>query len=1086
MKYKKTLITSLTFCIMSILNFSADQIPEAENVDALSSLNKEAIEYTVTSDNISDQTDVDMFAVQHPEDIILKTNDKTTVIFSDEWDLKNEGTTNEYYHIDETNFSEGMSVLYTDVAFYYDTDIKGVTPLDMRLTINSYVNLNDGLIPSYFNVFTNFDKGIHIQNQNCDVDITLEFLKDDGSTITDRNVEFLWTDFDVLSSISFTESQLSELIVPTSDGIATTDKSDPNLYYSLTNLVESELFEDIKYTTYPSGVNTMDYADERINYYRNNNRLTLFDTWGNRISLPTETIEDIGEEVFTSYKGIEIEGDNIQNTPGQNLLSILSTGKTGSIDLSISSQLKWTGKSSMTGNNLYIQSPDMANTLIDKSITDSNNNGIAENGETLTYSLDIQNQSPTTTAYMIHIKDSLIDNVPKGLKFNNDVSIDNGEIVGDSSTGDFYIKEIIPGGNVKVSYSFDVININEFIATGNTSIDNIATDNGAEPLVCDEVGNGIDCGEAVISPNGYTDISKSTIDENEDGILQVGENLTYDIHLENNSGYDAYDVLVRDSIFEEELPSYLELSDIIITTSGFDVETTGDLANGDLKLDMVPSGESVDIVYSLKLLAQPEDEIVSITNIVTDTGETPETCDNESNGIDCGETITSIEPKPIINKLVSDENSDGIVQNDEVLTYEINVINESKLPTTNNIIRDSLLENLPEYVDFNNNPTIEGSKFDVETSGDFIEGNFTINEIPGKSSVKIIYDLKVNDIPDNVDSLLNIVTDNGTDPEICEAENKGIDCDEAIIPTEPNTLIGKTVVDENEDGIVQDNEIITYKINVSNESNVMAKNIIVRDSMLENLPEFVSIADDPTIKGSKFDVESTGNLANGDFTILEIPAKSNAVITYKLKVDEVPKDIEYLLNIVTDNGEDPLICKEEDKTIDCDEAIIPTHAETLITKSITDENEDGLVQEGEILNYTITVTNPTRNKVNDVNVRDSLLEDLPEYLIYNEDLKINPTETKSTGDLSKGDFTLETIEANSVIEISYSLTANEVPKKINEVVNIVTDNGDDPEVCKEESQGIDCDTATIPKEKIRLITVKEEEEDTPSMPHTGM
>lgn len=1098
MNYKKIIMTTVALCCLSTLSlpyFSASQVPSGEK--GIDLINYEGTK--VTQDDIGSNKDVDMYAVQHPEDIILSNGTNFGV------ELKGNGWVesekDDAMILNSDSFTGDEQVVYKDVATYYDPEIGDLRKLDMTFDITGYnrstMSKSDDI--DYLMIYNQGSnaKIRKIDQKNNDVSFDLSFHDSEtGELITNRNVEMLWEDMDANAHISYETNSLTEIIAPYAETVNTgiTDLSNPYLYMGLDDMINiSPEILNLRNSIYgTSGLTSESFKDYRLGAYDNADGQTIiFDRWNSGANFSDAGLEEFKYKLDETYQSMPQVAVNsastyIQNSPGQNFTVVANLGDDGKLSLTLGNAYEFSHKADQ-GNTVYLASPSIANTKVSKSITDSDNNNVAENGDTLIYTLDIENQSDTTVAYMTHIKDSLIESVPIGLSFNDDVSIDNGELVGDTSTGNFYIKEIDPSAKVEITYSFTVNDINAYLQSGENIIDNIATDNGAEPLVCDEIDNGIDCGEAIINPNGYTDITKSVLDENEDGIFQVGEILKYDIHLENNSGYDAYNVLVRDSIFENELPSYLEISNIEINTSGFNIETTGDLQSGDLIIESVPSGESLDITYLLKLTEQPDDEeVVSITNIVTDNGKNPETCDDINNGLDCDETITPIEPEAIINKSVSDENGDGIVQDNEVLTYEINVINENKLPTTNIAIRDSLLEDLPEYVDFNNNPTVEGSKFDVETSGDLSNGDFSIKEIPGKSSVKIIYDLKVNDIPEDVESLLNIVTDNGEDPEVCEDESKGKECDEAIIPTEPNTVINKSVVDENKDGIVQDNEVLTYKINVINESTVTAKNVIVRDSMLENLQEYVTIEEEATVEGSKFDVKTTGDLTSGDLTILEIPAKSNVVITYSLKVAEVPKDIETILNIVTDNGDDPLVCKDEDKGNDCDEAVIPTHAETLIEKTVTDENEDGIVQDGEVLNYLITVTNPTGNNISDVNVRDSLLENLPEYLTYNEDLKINPTETKSSGDLSKGDFTLETVEANSVIEISYSLTANEFPKKIYEVVNIVTDNGDDPEGCKEESQGIDCDTATIPKEKIRLITVKEEEEDTPSMPHTGM
>lgn len=1017
------------------------------------------------------------------------------------------------------NTNGANSVVIENYGLYYNFNTLDYAPVDLEFTIDyiDYWNttaVNKGLDFRYTN------GSIALSNYNTDeIQITTHYTRNDTGKEVNVPIIYNMTDMDAGVSMGFKEEDIlgygayyvngskssnSSLGDYTTENDVVTDGTkggDVWNYESYLSYVSSVYSKSEGGGTFYNSGDRADYNDStaltdssgnltakergwnRLKYREKNGFITIQDMWG---ANSNGTYGDGGKSYTMKTNGKESKFTTVLNSNFTFTLNFSNA----LMNIPISNA----GATQTISLKPYAFE---GSTLIQKSITDANEDEVIQNGENIKYTIDVYNPDPFESVQNVEVRDSMLEDTPSYLTYNNDLNITGYDNEGNEysvassgeiTDGTLVLDELQKYSYAEITYTMKASDELSRLDSDLVNIDNVATDDGSNPKsICTDELELIECDSTITPIQPDPVITKLVTDENDDMLADVGETLSYTVKVDNQNDVSINSILIRDSMFENELPYYLEMNNINVIGNDFDVETSGDLSKGNFIINEIPANSSVDITYDLTLTTLPNpEEVQSINNIATDNGENPEVCEEEDKGKDCDSTITPINPKTIISKSVSDESGDGILQNDEILRYTITVQNQYKLSATNVIIRDSLLENLPEYVDYNNNPTVEGSKFDVETTGDLSKGDFSINEIPGKSSVKLIYELKVNDIPEDVESLLNIVTDNGEDPEVCEDEDKGKDCDEAIIPTEPNTLINKSVVDDNKDGIVQDNEVLTYKINVANESKITAKNVIVRDSLLENLPEYVTIEEEPIATGSKFDVKTTGDLTSGDFTIGEIPAKSNVVITYSLKVDEVPEDIESILNIVTDNGEDPLVCKDEDKGKDCDEAVIPIHAETLIEKSVTDENEDGVVQEGEVLNYLITVTNPTGNNISDVNVRDSLLEDLPEYLTYNEDLKINPTETKSSGDLSKGDFTLETVEANSVVEISYSLTANEVPKKINEVVNIVTDNGDDPEVCKEESQGIDCDTATIPKEKIRLITVKEEEEDTPSMPHTGM
>ncbi|MFV0357338.1 MAG: hypothetical protein ACK5LG_19870, partial [Bacteroides thetaiotaomicron] len=437
------------------------------------------------------------------------------------------------------------------------------------------------------------------------------------------------------------------------------------------------------------------------------------------------------------------------------------------------------------------------------------------------------------------------------------------------------------------------------------------------------------------------------------------------------------------------------------------------------------------------------------------------------------------------------------------------------------VVRDSLLENLPEYLTWDGEVEVSDG---FDATGDLVDGDFTILQVPAGSSLEITYSVTLADsIPSEVEEVLNVVTDNGSDPKdpidpetpevICPEGNE--DCDSTITPIQPevvtpidpkqgDTVITKSVSEEFADGYASPNETLEYTITVTNEGLTVANGVVVRDSLLENLPEYLTWDGEVEVSDG---FDTTGDLADGDFTILQVPAGSSLEITYSVTLaGSIPSEVEEVLNVVTDNGSDPkdpidpetpeVICPEGND--DCDSTITPIQPEvvtpidpqegdTVITKSVSEEFADGYANPGETLEYTINVTNNTEYGVTDVVVRDSLLETTPDYLTYNGDVQVRPLLTSTNGSLVDGDFTIAEIASGDTVTITYSVTlADTIPSEVEEVLNVVTDNGSDPKdpidpetpeiICPEGND--DCDSTITPIQPEVVTPIDPQEGDT--------
>lgn len=162
--------------------------------------------------------------------------------------------------------------------------------------------------------------------------------------------------------------------------------------------------------------------------------------------------------------------------------------------------------------------------------------------------------------------------------------------------------------------------------------------------------------------------------------------------------------------------------------------------------------------------------------------------------------------------------------------------------------------------------------------------------------------------------------------------------------------------------------------------------------------------------------------------------------------------------------------------------------DTIIQKSIVKEDGqvDGVVENGETVTYNLAITNDNSIDALNVPVRDSILENLGDYpyITYNNDIAVDSA--AGTGDVTKGEYVLDDVPANSTVNVTYSLTFVAIPSDITDIDNLATDNNDDPQTCNPDEKN--CSEASIPKQEIEPTVTQEQPEvaQPTEMPHTSM
>lgn len=516
--------------------------------------------------------------------------------------------------------------------------------------------------------------------------------------------------------------------------------------------------------------------------------------------------------------------------------------------------------------------------------------------------------------------------------------------------------------------------------------------------------------------NPDVEVEKSVIsDSTPDGIVSDGDVITYQLDVTNDDlSLDALHMLVRDNLLENLLEGIIYNDDMVVNGSTY----TGSLLDSSLVLDNVQANSTVTITYSITVNDVPDD-MSSLDNLVRIDGQDPNEC--EDTDPLCDEVTLPVEGDTSISKAITTESGSeaGIAEYGEDITYQLTVANNSAAAATNVEVRDSLLENTPSWMSLSGDITYNPET--VTTTGSLIDGTFKIDSLGAGDSYSITYTMHVDEIPDSVGMVTNLATDNGDDPSTIDncIEAEG-DCSTVERPVAQQTEVEKSVEISSGKDYVEAGDDLEYTIKVSNTTRADAYLVNVKDSLLSDLPSYLTILSSPVLTPS--DTAYSGDLTSSDGIIIDmIPSESEVAITYIIHVESIPSDITEILNVVTDNGEEPDgLCDSETSTLDCDGTEVPVNPEAKIDKAIIDESieVDGLLQDTEIITYQLTVTNDNAAVAKDVVVRDSMLENLPSYMTLVGDIVVDPTDTVTTGDLSKGTFEISEIPANGVVTVT--------------------------------------------------------------------
>ncbi|WP_460218111.1 DUF7507 domain-containing protein [Psychroserpens sp. MEBiC05023] len=516
---------------------------------------------------------------------------------------------------------------------------------------------------------------------------------------------------------------------------------------------------------------------------------------------------------------------------------------------------------------------------------------------------------------------------------------------------------------------------NQAVANGSDPGGNTVTDDSDDPA---DTTSDDDPTDTILIINPELSIIKtSSLDLGADGVVSVGDVITYTYTVTNTGDATIFDVIVTENAANFTGTGTLPIP--VYVSGGADIDLEADLQ------DLAP-GTTDAIVYTATYAITQDDINVGVVtnqavaegsdpggNTVTDDSDDPTDTTSDDDPTDT--IIPNNAELSVIKTGSLDLGADGVVSVGDVITYTYTVTNTGDVT----IFDVTVTENAANFTGTGTLPVpvyvSGGADIDLEADlEDLAVGTDTIIYTATYAITQEDIDAGVvtnQAVAEGSDPGGNTVTDDSDDPTDTTSDDDPTDI---TIPQNPELSITKTgSLDLGTDGVVSVGDVITYTYTVTNTGDVTIFDVTVT----ENAANFTGTGTLPVpvyvSGGADIDLEADlEDLAVGTDTIIY-------TATYAITQDDIDAGIVTNQavadgsdpggNTITDDSDDPTDTTSDDDPTDI---IIPQNPEIGVTKtSSVDLGTDGILNVGDIITYTYTVSNTGDVTIFDVSVTEN-------------------------------------------------------------------------------------------------------------------
>ncbi len=565
--------------------------------------------------------------------------------------------------------------------------------------------------------------------------------------------------------------------------------------------------------------------------------------------------------------------------------------------------------------------------------------------------------------------------------------------------------------------------------------------------------------------------TKKVTDANNDGQIDNGEKITYTISVTNTGDKEVSNIKVKDDLNTQLAPYFnINYSQVVeVSPSAIAVTPTNatlqNLNDDGITISSLGAKQTVNLSFDMNA----KNNITSLADKVVNKA----IVDSENDHLEPSVEIPVVDPDVgggggdlEARKEASDASGDGIIDNGEEVTYTI-VAKNTGTEEVDMLFGDDIEFQLKPYfdIDFSQNLIIEPSSLAVSPSNPTIQTlsdtKLNVYSVQPNQEVKVSFTVTAkNNISDLTDKARNIavvgIDGKGLAPEVTlpvvDSDGGGGELDDVVS--------NKTAADASGDGIIDNGEKVTYTISVENKGTTAVNNITVTDYIDVLLDQYFEIdyTQDLVISPSTIDVTPSNptlqDLNDGDLTITKLDPSEKVSITFEVTAKSNISDLtEKVINLaVVESGGDKQRPSIELPVVDPDGGGGELD-DVVSKKDAIDENNDGEIDNGEKVTYTISVENKGTTAVNNITITDDIDTQLKPYfeIDYSQDLIVIPSTADVTPnnptlqDLNDGDLTITKLDPSEKVSISFEVTAkSNISDLTSSVINLaVVESGGD-------------------------------------------
>ncbi|MBK8443030.1 MAG: DUF11 domain-containing protein [Sphingobacteriales bacterium] len=641
--------------------------------------------------------------------------------------------------------------------------------------------------------------------------------------------------------------------------------------------------------------------------------------------------------------------------------------------------------------------------VIDLELVKSVNAYEVEVGDIITYTITVVNKGPDAATGV-----SVYDMLPAGLSYEGS----DGNY--DPTTGIWTIGNLAVNGSVSLDIYAQVnvingpiVNIAEIETANETDIDSYPSDNNGNPNVDDYD----DEDDAVIVPAGAPIVDVELTKSVNQSEVQVGDVITYTLSVINKGPDAATGVTVYDM-----LPAGLQY--ITASSNNYNpntgIWTIGNLAvNQEVTLDIEAQVMAINgpIVNIAEVENTNEDDIDSTPG---DNNGNPNVDDYDD------EDDAVVTPfTPIVDVELTKSVNQSEVQVGDVITYTLSVINKGPDAATGVTVYDMLPAGL-QYI------TASSNNYNPNT-GIWTIGNLAVNQ-----EVTLDIEAQVMAINGPIVNIAEVENTNEDDIDSTPGDNNGNpnvddydDEDDAVITPEPQPAMVDVELTKSVNATtVSNGDAITYTITVVNKGPDAATGVTVYDM----LPAGLSFVGSNGNYNSTTGIWTVGGLAVNQSKSLEIYAEVTNITGAIVNIAEVENTNEDDIDSTPgDNNGNPNVDDYDDE----DDAVI-TPLPILVDLELNKSVNQTLVSVGDIITYTLTVTNEGPSAATGVSVYDVL----PAGLSF-------VSASSNSYNSNTGIWTIGNVAVNQTISLNIQAQVTAISGPIVNIAEVETANEDD-------------------------------------------